>query len=748
MSSSVPAVAGGRTAEQFVRYLAQLVASLGSDATDFNRLSVLRTIAEMVALLGERFEEDMLARTAEGIDAAAYRSFGFNALPASNAYGSVTFTRTFSGNDLVNGTAISAQTIAANTVVRVPNTTKQFFTYADNTFPAFTQNGAVLTQTLTIQVIADGVGSAWNTNANTITQIVTPILISQGALSVTNGSNITTGTDQESDEDRRLRFASYIQGIHRATADAISSGVKQNAYLADAYGVITERIFSAQTVDTAQAATATCYVWNGNTTAPAVSTSLLNLCKAVVTGPWYDAAGNKQPGYKAAGANVSVVPATLLPANVTVAVYTAPGFTLAMVQEGVTAAILRVFARMQVGDTALRLSDLRYAVGTVRGVIDHAFALPAPLGNPTTAPNVSAVNVPGGTANPTTAPVLGTTSTTSTLTSGTWTVGYTFYNNNGETNISTTATVNLTTANNLGITVAAITVPSGMTGVRYYLKAPGGSLFGLATTSTTGNALTLTAPGDTNTNPPITNTTGTPIAGASFLTAGNYQVSYTYASSGGQTAASAVSATVAIRGGQAVMATLPGTVLDPVLAPTVTTSSTTSTLPAGNYIVGYSYTNTAGETVLSPTTTINLATANNLAIVISPVNVPTNANGVKYYWQGPGHSTYGYAGTTTNGAQITITAPANYSSAPTTVNTTGILPTGATGINWYISEAPFTTTPTTLAYAAKTVANTATLPTLPTDTTLVAPSANTSANIGGGDGTIIVPGTINVILGT
>lgn len=748
MSSSVPAVAGGRTSEQFVRYLAQLVASLGSTATDFNRLSVLRTIAEMVALLGERFEEDVLVRTAEGIDAAAFRSFGFTSLPASNAYGSVTFTRTFSGTDLTNGTAISALTIPANTAVRVPNTTKQFFTYADNTFPAFTQNGATTTQILTVQVIASGVGSAWNTNAATVTEIVTPIQVTQGVLTVTNQSDITTGADDETDEARRLRFAAYIQGIHRATADAISAGVKQNAYLVDPYGVITERIYSSQTVDGTLAATATCYIWNGNQTAPAVSTQLQQLAQAVVTGPWYDSSGNKQPGYKAAGASVSVVPATLVPANVTVAVYPAPGFSLSMVEQSVISAVLRVFARMQVGDDSLKLSDLRYAVGTVRGIIDHAFALPAPLANPVAAPNVAVVAVPGGAANPSAAPVVGTTSVTSTLVSGNWNVAYTFYNANGETQLSAVSPVTLATSDNLGITVGAITLPANTTGVRYYLNPPGYSVYGLAGTSNTGGATTLTSAPDTNTVPPISNTTGTPVSGAAFLTAGNYQVEFSYAAAGGQTASSIASNTVAIASGQAIKATVPGNIVDPVLAPTVTTTTTTSTLAAGNYIVGYSYYNAAGETVLSPTTTVNVATANTYGIVISPVNVPTNATGVHYYWEGPGHSTYGFAGTNTNGAQITIAAPANYSSAPTTVNTTGTLPAGATGINWYISEAPFTTTPTALAYATQTTGNTVTLGTLPTDTTLIAPSANTSANIGGGDGKIIVPGTISVVAGS
>jgi hypothetical protein len=95
-----------------------------------------------------------------------------------------------------------------------------------------------------------------------------------------------------------------------------------------------------------------------------------------------------------------------------------------------------------------------------------------------------------------------------------------------------------------------------------------------------------------------------------------------------------------------------------------------------------------------------------------------------------------------------LIAPANYAAFPVTVNTTGVMPAGATGINWFISSAPFTATPTILALAAQSTTNVVTLPTLPTDITLTAPSANTSANIGGGKGKVIVPGTISVILGS
>jgi hypothetical protein len=969
---SVPAVAGGRTAEQFVRYLAQQVAASGSAATDFNRLSVLRTIAELQALLGERFEEELLVMTAEGIDRAAYRSFGFNAQPAAKAYGTITFRRTFTGSDLVAGTTIAAVSIPLNTIVRVTNTAKNFSTYQNVTFAAFTQNGITPYQELTTTIVATGAGSAWNTNAGTITEIVSSIQVSQGVLSSVNNGDIITGANDEDDEQRRLRFSAYIQGIHRATSDAIEYGILQNAVLLDSYGVITEKVSSAQVIDGALAGTATCYVWNGAaSTAPATSPTLHLLAQKIING-YIDNDGFRHSGFKAAGANITISDATIVPASVSVSVYPAPGMTLELVKEGVRAAILRVFARMNVGDDSLKLSDLRYAVGTVRGIIDHAFAYPFSIANPILAPTVSATTVPGGIVDPTlpvgvgiitsstpttfgtigtynlsytyysaagetpgspsspivitvingqavsvpvitvpssaigvkyyiappssgvytlagtsvggaasiltapgngstvmpvtntsgvnnpgVTPVLTATAPTSTFGAGSWGGVYTFVNAYGETVPSAIATVTITATQS--ITFAAITLPAGATGVRYYLRAAGGSLFYFSNSNTTGNAIALstnpqvtlapssnttgitstpttsagvgavavtstltpglwgigytlyspygetimsppsfvtiagtnvqsisvpnmTLPANTvgvrfyllapsgtvyglsatsntgaamnvgatpivTTNPPIANGTGLPIPGASFLTPGKYQVSYAWSTSGGQSVSSADSSAVNILGGQALRATIPGTLLDPVLPPTLSTTPG-STLPAGSYSVGYTYYNAAGETILSPVTSISLGSPSTTAIVIGPLGVPSTATGVRYYVQMPSGIVYGYAATSTNGASVTVNAPSTTGTNPPVTNTTGVIPVGATGINWFSSINSYTITPTLLAFQQNTAVNSVTIPTLPLDPLKTEPTGNTSANIGGGVGKIIVPINILVTQGT
>ncbi|HET6382721.1 MAG TPA: hypothetical protein VFJ58_04950 [Armatimonadota bacterium] len=109
-------------------------------------------------------------------------------------------------------------------------------------------------------------------------------------------------------------------------------------------------------------------------------------------------------------------------------------------------------------------------------------------------------------ADATTAPTITPTGTGSAFLAGTYNVGYTFVNAIGETRLSTTAAVTLTTGQN--IQIGAITLPTGATGVRYYVSQASGSIvLGAAVPIGSNGAQTnLTSPGS-STLPPGSNTT-------------------------------------------------------------------------------------------------------------------------------------------------------------------------------------------------------------------------------------------------
>lgn len=347
-------VAGTRTGEQLVRYFAEAVVAQGVDVTDFNIHSVIRTIGEGVATLGERWEEELLVRLAQGIRTATFRSFEFTLLGARKATGSVTFSR---------ADTAASQTLAAGATLRVPNSLKQYVTLDTVVMGIGVASGVS-------RVRATGEGFFANTAAGTITDILSPPV---GATwTVLNPQAVTSGADVETDEERALRFKDFVLGIHRATVDAISGGAR-TAALFDVDGNVTEAVLDAQTIDTYGLAQV--FIWNGANADPAASPGLLARADEVLRG-YTDDDGNLVPGYKAAGVGLEVVAATIRVVPVTVTVYAEDGYSLTQLAPSVTTAILGVFARQRLGQPKLRINDLRQAVGLTRGVIDLVLNTP------------------------------------------------------------------------------------------------------------------------------------------------------------------------------------------------------------------------------------------------------------------------------------------------------------------------------------------------------------------------------------
>lgn len=350
-------VAGTRTAEQLVRYFVQAFVAQGPTGTDFNPLSVLRSIAEGDATLAERWEEELLVRVADGIRSSTFRSFEIGLLAATKATGSATFART--------DTAAS-QTLNAGTTLRVPNSLKEYTTLDTVVMGIGVSSG-------TSRIRATSEGFFENTAAGTITDILTPP--SGAAWTVLNPQPIDNGQDVETDEGRALRFRDFVLAIHRATVDAVALGARTAALL-DGGGNVLEAVRDAQTFD--DYGIATVYIWNGSTTAPAASADLITRAVQVIIG-YTDDDGNLVPGYKAAGVALAVRAATIVPVPVTVAIDPQDGYSITQVAPSVTQAILSVFARQRLGQAKLRLNDLRQAIGLTRGVVDHV--LNAPTGD-------------------------------------------------------------------------------------------------------------------------------------------------------------------------------------------------------------------------------------------------------------------------------------------------------------------------------------------------------------------------------
>ncbi|MCA1596066.1 MAG: hypothetical protein LC772_06545 [Chloroflexi bacterium] len=120
-----------------------------------------------------------------------------------------------------------------------------------------------------------------------------------------------------------------------------------------------------------------------------------------------------------------------------------------------------------------------------------------------------------------------------------------------------------------------------------------------------------------------------------------------------------------------------GTAASPIAAPTIapgaaggptlTVNATGGTFAAGTYALAYTYTNAAGETTASPLSQFQTVGANG-SISVGPVTIPSGATGVKWYASNATTSTVMdlVAGAPTNGSAWTLTAPGSGAAAPTT----------------------------------------------------------------------------------
>jgi uncharacterized phage protein gp47/JayE len=343
----------------FEDYLAGMVeyAQLQTpELTDVQPGSVFRSLFEAVAMQMELLYFGALDMSKEAISEAAFRPWNFSRKPAQAASGLLRFGLT--------ADTPSELTIPAGALLRVPGTDRVYRTTAAVTFAAASP-GATTHDVLAVSI---GAGTFYNTPAATIREFVSPI---DPLLTVTNVLAFTNGREEESDEERLQRFASFIRALHRATADSLEFAA-ESATITDSSGIVTELVTDAKVIDVAEGL-ARCYIVNGTNAAP--SAGLLA------------AANTNVQLYKAAGVTVIVQAATLVSIAIECDVRLDSAYSLAMIKTSVQAALAAVVADLAIGEV-LYLEQLRHAAMGVPGVIDASLTLPADTTDPTSSGQV------------------------------------------------------------------------------------------------------------------------------------------------------------------------------------------------------------------------------------------------------------------------------------------------------------------------------------------------------------------------
>lgn len=347
-------------AETRVANLITWFAGLQSRITDFVVGSKVRTKFEAIAVEMERqdFEVERLVRKA--IPTSTYLTFNFTLLPATRAYGEVTFTAAVAPSSDI--------TIAAGTRIATTATTTSDEKVYETLTAATIQTGGT---TVTTQVVCSVAGTNGNTGSGTVNVLKTAI---SGVTSVSNTNPIAGGTEIETEEARRIRFNSYVSTLTRGTSTALAYGAK-TAALYDGNGVATESVTSVAVSEppgTGSAGSCSIYIYNGSTGA---SADLVTECQKIIDG-YDDSLGNPVAGYKAAGIVATVVAATTLSTTCTASISMYPGYDADTIQASAETATTAYFASLGVGDRFIR-HELAQRIMSIDGVYNLDLTAPA-----------------------------------------------------------------------------------------------------------------------------------------------------------------------------------------------------------------------------------------------------------------------------------------------------------------------------------------------------------------------------------
>ena len=337
---------------QIVQGFAAGVQSRATVLIDFSVGSILRSVAESfaaVALWLQALIVQVLAitrlSTSTGSDVDSFvADFGLTRFGAIAATGLVTFSR-FT-------TSVVIPFIPVGTTVKTSDGTQIFTVYADTTNTAYSSvlggyNMAAGTSSVTVPVAAQAAGANGNVNAGSISLIASPV---SGVDTVTNPAAFTNGSNFETDTALKARFQLFIASLAEGTVAAIKYAV-----VALQTGMQVAVHENVTTTGSTQAGMVTVYIDDGSGSPPA---SLVALAATAVN------------SVRAAGIQTAVYGATPLPANITMTLTTAAGYTHQTVIAQVAAALgAAINARgLEVTLPYTLLSSVAYGVAGVTNV--------------------------------------------------------------------------------------------------------------------------------------------------------------------------------------------------------------------------------------------------------------------------------------------------------------------------------------------------------------------------------------------
>ncbi len=250
--------------------------------TDFNVGSVARTILESSAIEVEQFYQRMFYGILEAIPTAIYLGFEFALIQSTAARGLVTIN--------FGGPVVEAFTIPAGTI---------FVNSSNNITSLSVQSVPVAVGLLTINVLVEcsqvgSVGNAAYGDINATKNYDFPI----GSIVI--GNAITSGSDGETETERKARFSQFITTLARGTNGAVEYGARM-AQVFDANGILVDYVSRIGFLEVP--GTMDVFIYGANQLA---STDLVVDAQKLVDGYWDEINQTFVAGYRPVGIRVRV----------------------------------------------------------------------------------------------------------------------------------------------------------------------------------------------------------------------------------------------------------------------------------------------------------------------------------------------------------------------------------------------------------------------------------------------------------
>lgn len=332
--------------KSFTRLVQDYTAAVQGAATallDFTTGSILRAIAEAqagVALWLQGLVLRVLATsrlaTSSAADVDSYiADFGLIRLPAIAASGLATFSRFTPAAQAVVPVGAQVQTLdGAQTFAVIVDTGNAAYSA---TLGGYVIAAHVASLAVPVQALTGGAGG--NISAGTLTVLQTGI---SGVDTVTNAAPFINGFDAESDAAVKARFVAFINSLSKGTVGAFEFAITNLRQ-----GLQVKLRENEDYNGTPDNGMVTIVVDDGS---GAIPNALLTQCLAAVN------------AVRAAGIRVTVFAATVVTANVTMTITSAPGYDHATVAGQVQTALAAFITSLGVGNSLpfTRLAQIAY----------------------------------------------------------------------------------------------------------------------------------------------------------------------------------------------------------------------------------------------------------------------------------------------------------------------------------------------------------------------------------------------------